>query len=96
MKNEIEQRTKYPYHTYPLIQMNGLHTQLLEFMTDIHPIKDEKDAEYYLSRLEKIPEVFSQILEKMEKSKELKIFQYREVKNFFFSDYFELQPMSVY
>ena len=34
--------------------MNGLHTQLLEFMTDIHPIKDEKDAEYYLSRLEKI------------------------------------------
>ena len=74
MKNEIEQRTKYPYHTYPLIQMNGLHTQLLEFMTDIHPIKDEKDAEYYLSRLEKIPEVFSQILEKMEKRKELKIF----------------------
>ena len=74
MKNEIEQRTKYPYHTYPLIQMNGLHTQLLEFMTDIHPIKDEKDAEYYLSRLEKIPEVLAQILEKMEKRKELKIF----------------------
>ena len=30
MKNEIEQRTKYPYHTYPLIQMNGLHTQTID------------------------------------------------------------------
>ena len=44
MRNEIDQRTKYPYHSYPLIQMNGLHTRILEFMTDIHPIKDEKDA----------------------------------------------------
>ena len=33
-----------------------------------------KDGEYYLSRLEMIPIVFSQILEKMEKRKELKIF----------------------
>ena len=74
MRNEIDQKTKYPYHSYPLIQMNGLHTQILEFMTDIHPIKDEKDAKYYLSRLEMIPIVFSQVLEKMEKRKNLKIF----------------------
>jgi len=74
MRNEIDQRTKYPYHSYPLIQMNGLHTRILEFMTDIHPIKDEKDAKYYLSRLEMISLVFSQILEKMEKRKNLKIF----------------------
>ena len=67
MRNEIDQKTKYPYHSYPLIQMNGLHTQILEFMTDTHPIKDEKDAKYYLSRLEMIPIVFSQVLEKMEK-----------------------------
>ena len=69
MKNEIEQMTKYPYHAYPLIQMNGLHTRIIEFMTDIHPIKDEKDGEYYLSRLTEIPNVFAQILEKMEKRK---------------------------
>ena len=74
MRNEIDERTKYPYHSYPLIQMNGLHTRILEFMTDIHPIKDEKDAKYYLSRLEMIPVVFSQILGKMEKRKNLKIF----------------------
>ena len=74
MKNEIEQMTKYPYHAYPLIQMNGLHTRIIEFMTDIHPIKDEKDGEYYLSRLAEIPNVFAQILEKMEKRKESKIF----------------------
>ena len=74
MRNEIDQRTKYPYHSYPLIQMNGLHTRILEFMTDIHPIKDEKDAKYYLSRLEMIPVVFSQILGKMERRKNLKIF----------------------
>ena len=74
MKNEIEQRTKYPYHAYPLIQINGLHTQIIEFMTDIHPIRDEKDGKYYLARLEKIPEVFNQIFEKLEKRKQLKIF----------------------
>tara|TARA_B100000029_G_scaffold485535_1_gene538956 strand:+ start:94 stop:1905 length:1812 start_codon:yes stop_codon:yes gene_type:complete len=74
LRNEIDERTKYPYHNYPLRQMNGLHTQILEFMTDVHPIKDLKDGEYYLSRLEMIPIVFSQILEKMTKRKELKIF----------------------
>ena len=74
LRNEIDEKTKYPYHNYPLRQMNGLHTQILEFMTDIHPIKDIKDGEYYLSRLEMIPAVFSQILEKMNKRKELKIF----------------------
>ncbi len=74
LRNEIDERTKYPYHNYPLRQMNGLHTQILEFMTDIHPINDIKDGEYYLSRLEMIPTVFSQILEKMNKRRELKIF----------------------
>jgi len=74
LRNEIDERTKYPYHNYPLRQMNGLHTQILEFMTDVHPIKDLKDGEYYLSRLEMIPIVFSQIHEKMTKRKELKIF----------------------
>ena len=49
LRNEIDERTKYPYHNYPLRQMNGLHTQILEFMTDIHPINDIKDGEYYLS-----------------------------------------------
>ncbi|MEC7735429.1 MAG: DUF885 family protein, partial [Pseudomonadota bacterium] len=74
MRNEIDEKTKYPYHSYPLRQMNGTHTQILEFLTDIHPINDEKDAEYYLSRLKEIPTVFGQILEKMEIRKELKIF----------------------
>ena len=74
LRNEIDERTKYPYHNYPLRQMNGLHTQILEFMTVVHPIKVLKDGEYYLSILEMIPIVFSQILEKMTKRKELKIF----------------------
>ena len=43
-------------------------------MTDIHPIKDEKDAKYYLSRLEMIPIVFSQVLEKNGKKKKSKDF----------------------
>ena len=74
LENEIKERIKYPYHSYPLRQMNGAHTQIIEFMTDIHPIKDEKDGEYYISRLNKIPVSFNQILEKMELRKELKIF----------------------
>ena len=49
--------------------MNGLHTQILEFMTDIHPIKDEKDAKYYLSRLEMIPLCFLKFLKKWKKKK---------------------------
>ena len=74
MRNEIDEKTKYPYHSYPLRQMNGTHTQILEFLTDIHPINDKKDGEYYLSRLKEIPNVFDQILKKMEIRKELKIF----------------------
>ena len=33
-------------------QFNGLHVTLMTFLTTLHPLRDRKDAEHYLARLE--------------------------------------------
>jgi uncharacterized protein (DUF885 family) len=46
----------YPYADYefPLNQFNGAHVQIVNFMTQVHPIRNRRDVENYLVRLKAV------------------------------------------
>lgn len=41
-------------HKFVFDQFRGLHVQLVQFMTQVHPIRNRRDAENYLARLEQV------------------------------------------
>lgn len=47
---------KFQYHAYPVNQMFGAHTYLVEFMSDMHQLNNADDAERYLDRLAAVEE----------------------------------------
>lgn len=53
---------KWRFHNYPINQMGGFHSEVPSFLINIHTVSDKKDAESYISRLEKIPDLFAQEL----------------------------------
>ncbi len=61
MENEISD-FKYRFHNYPVNQMRGLHSNVPSFLINIHQITDTKDAEAYAARLEKVGELFDELL----------------------------------
>ncbi len=62
LNNTVEGQ-KYMYHNYPLNQLNGDQSELPSFMDAIHRIKNEGDAEDYITRLSKFGIRFDQVLE---------------------------------
>ena len=64
--NYLEELSRFPYHGYPLNQMSGVHIDLIEFMTDIHPVRTQSEAEAYLERLEMLEAVFLGTLDLLE------------------------------
>ena len=63
LDNEIRQASDFRFHGYPLEQLGGVHLDLVEFMTDIHPIRSRAEAEDYISRIDQFDEVFDGNLE---------------------------------
>jgi uncharacterized protein (DUF885 family) len=54
----------FPFHDYPLTHyFTAEHNQIFHFFTEIHPFADQADAEYYITRLTKIPLKFQQLEE---------------------------------
>ena len=41
-------------HKFVFDQFRGLHVQLVQFMTQVHPIRNRRDAENYLARLDQV------------------------------------------
>lgn len=64
---------KFQYHNYPLNQLFGLQGELPTFLATQHPVDNQKDAENYLIRLNKIPLAFAQAQEGLNKRETLKI-----------------------
>ena len=56
---------RFAYHDYPVNQFEGVQSQLPEFLTTIHVIKDRRGAENYLKRLDAIPIKWDQLLESL-------------------------------
>ncbi len=49
---------------YPFDQMNGAQSFLPTFLINFHKVEDEKDYLAYVSRLQKVPTAFDQLLER--------------------------------
>jgi len=64
---------KFQYHNYPLNQLFGLQGELPTFLATQHPVDNQKDAENYIIRLNKIPLAFAQAQEGLDKREALKI-----------------------
>jgi len=58
---------EYIYHEYPVSQMDGWHTKIPSTLINQHTIANEKDAENYLSRVNKVPEVISQLIDNLKR-----------------------------
>ncbi|MBC7389862.1 MAG: DUF885 domain-containing protein [Opitutaceae bacterium] len=66
---EAEQKIagrKFIIHNYPINQLFGWHSEIPSFLINIHTVKDKKDAEAYIERINKVPFLIDQVLKKIE------------------------------
>ena len=72
--HEAEQKiagAAFRYHNYPVNQLFGWHSEIPSFLINIHTVASKKDAEAYISRIEKVPFLFDQLIEAL-KTREAK------------------------
>ena len=53
-ENDINGFENFRFHSYPINQISGAHLNAIEFMTDIHPIRNKREANDYLKRVSQI------------------------------------------
>ena len=73
-ENDIKEFEEFRYHSYPFNQISGNHLGLVEFMTDTHPVRTEREASDYIERVKLFDESLSANLVWLEKQKELDIY----------------------
>ena len=73
-QNDIEAYERFKYHSYPFNQISGNHLNLVEFMTDTHPMRSLNDARNYIDRVEMFDEVLLENLSWLKAQKEQEIF----------------------
>ena len=76
---DIERFERFRYHSYPFNQISGNHLNLVEFMTDTHPIRNEREAEDYIARVKMFDDALKANLIWLEEQKKLGIFAPRFV-----------------
>jgi uncharacterized protein (DUF885 family) len=59
-------RAPFLLHDFPVNQMNGVQTGLVDFMLSIHQINEEQEAEDYVARLRAFGPAFDQVIEGMD------------------------------
>jgi len=74
IENDINEFKNFRYHSYPFNQISGNHQSLVEFMTDMHPVRSEREAADYIKRVELFDNVFAGNLLWLAKQKEQGIF----------------------
>lgn len=63
----------YFFHNYQISQMNGWHTKVPSVLINVHTINNKNDADNYLKRISKIPDLFNQLIENIKKATEKEI-----------------------
>ena len=72
LKDEIE-NYKWRFHNYPVNQMFGLHSMVPSLLINQHSIKDVSDANAYISRLNGVKALFSELEKGLNKRQEMGI-----------------------
>ena len=57
-ENTLLRLETFPFHNYVLNQIGGAHIDMVEFMTDTHPIRNLTEAEAYIDRVRLFEAVF--------------------------------------
>lgn len=68
MKQDLENEIadfQFRLYNYPINQMHGMQAEVPAFMINMHRIEDKKDAEAYISRLNGIDDLFTQLMMNM-------------------------------
>ena len=73
-ENDIYQYEKFRYHSYLFNQISGNHLNLIEFMTDTHPLKNYNDALSYIKRVKLFGDILSANLEWLKEQKKEEIY----------------------
>jgi len=57
---------KFRFHNYPVNQMFGLQSRVPAFLINMHKVTDLDDAKAYIARLEKVDDLFNQLITNLE------------------------------
>ena len=79
LDNKIKQEEEFPFHDYPLNQIGGIHLNMVQFMTDVHPIRNKNEARAYIDRLNMFDDVFGSTIESLNAQRDAGIFPPRFV-----------------
>ncbi len=79
LDNKIRQEEEFPFHDYPLNQIGGIHLNMVQFMTDVHPIRNKSEARAYIDRLNMFDDVFGSTIESLNAQRDAGIFPPRFV-----------------
>ena len=79
LDNKIKQEEEFPFHDYPLNQIGGIHLNMVQFMTDVHPIRSKHEAKAYIDRLNMLDDVFGSTIESLNAQRDAGIFPPRFV-----------------
>ena len=79
LDNKIRQEEEFPFHDYPLNQIGGIHLNMVQFMTDVHPIRNKSEARAYIDRLNMLDDVFGSTMESLNAQRDAGIFPPRFV-----------------
>ena len=58
LENSLKELKEFPYLDYPLNQIGGIHLNTIEFMNDMHPIRNKSEANDFIKRTDLIKEVY--------------------------------------
>ncbi|MEY2492664.1 MAG: hypothetical protein QOH24_1615 [Verrucomicrobiota bacterium] len=64
---------KFQWHNYPVNQLFGVQNEFPSFMANTHRLLARKDCDYYLMRLEALPNKFDQLLQSLKVREEKQI-----------------------
>ena len=73
-ENGIDRFENFRFHSYPFNQISGNHLNVVEFMTDTHPIRDYREATDYIKRVKLFDDSMNSDLIWLEEQKKLGIF----------------------
>jgi uncharacterized protein (DUF885 family) len=73
-ENSIDRFENFRFHSYPFNQISGNHLNLVEFMTDTHPVRNYREASDYIKRVRLVDESMKSDLLWLEEQKKLGIF----------------------
>ena len=74
VENDIHEFKNFRFHSHPFNQISGGHLNIVEFMTDTHPVRNYREASDYIKRVEKFNEIFTADLLWLEEQKKQGIF----------------------